>query len=232
MRRDKPLHDRLEPIGLYPQGRHLDARLRHRIRTARPDRVGPLRRGPAVQSDRQDSGAGDRGRRGDCRECGNPGLPGLPGRSGAGASAAAVCAARPGPAAAKQMVEHGKGTIMFTGATSATRGGAEFTAFAAAKAGLRSIAQSMARSLGPRGIHVCHVVVDGAIDMPAIHERFPDLAASPSRWRHARTGRHCGYLLRTPIARTVPPGRSRSTSDPGARNSDESPDCRFAKLRR
>ena len=51
-------------------------------------------------------------------------------------------------------------------------------AIAAAKAGLRSIAQSMVRSLGPRGIHVCHVVVDGAIDMPAIHERFPNLAAS------------------------------------------------------
>ena len=83
-----------------------------------------------------------------------------------------------GQAAARQMVEHGRGTIIFTGATSATRGGAEFTAFAAGKAGLRSIAQSMARSLGPRGIHVCHVIVDGAIDMPAIHERFPDLLAS------------------------------------------------------
>ena len=83
-----------------------------------------------------------------------------------------------GQAAARQMVEHGRGTIIFTGATSATRGGAEFAAFAAGKAGLRSIAQSMARSLGPRGIHVCHVIVDGAIDMPAIHERFPDLVAS------------------------------------------------------
>lgn len=83
-----------------------------------------------------------------------------------------------GQAAAKRMVEHGRGTILFTGATSATRGGAEFAAFAAAKAGLRSIAQSMARSLGPRGIHVCHVVVDGVIDMPAIHERFPDLVAN------------------------------------------------------
>lgn len=82
-----------------------------------------------------------------------------------------------GQAAAKRMVEHGRGTIIFTGATSATRGGAEFTAFAAAKAGLRSVAQSMARSLGPRGIHVCHVIVDGVIDMPAIHERFPDLVA-------------------------------------------------------
>ena len=82
-----------------------------------------------------------------------------------------------GKAAATQMVPHGKGTIIFTGATSATRGGAEFTAFAVAKAGLRSIAQSMARSLGPLGIHVCHVIVDGVIDMPAIHERFPDLVA-------------------------------------------------------
>ena len=70
-----------------------------------------------------------------------------------------------GQAAAKRMVEHGRGTIIFTGATSATRGGAEFTAFAAAKAGLRSVAQSMARSLGPRGIHVCHVIVDGVIGM-------------------------------------------------------------------
>ena len=82
-----------------------------------------------------------------------------------------------GQAAAKRMVEHGRGTIIFTGATAAVRGGAEFTAFAAAKAGLRSVAQSMARSLGPRGIHVCHVIVDGVIDMPAVHERFPDLVA-------------------------------------------------------
>lgn len=82
-----------------------------------------------------------------------------------------------GQAAAERMAGQGRGTIIFTGATSATRGGAEFTAFAAAKAGLRSVAQSMARSLGPRGIHVCHVVVDGVIDMPAIHERFPELVA-------------------------------------------------------
>lgn len=83
-----------------------------------------------------------------------------------------------GSEAAKQMVESGKGTIIFTGATSSVRGGAEFTAFAAAKAGLRSVSQSMARALGPKGIHVCHVVIDGVIDMPAIHERFPDLVAS------------------------------------------------------
>lgn len=78
----------------------------------------------------------------------------------------------------KAVQSNGRGTIIFTGATSAVRGGAEFTAFAAGKAGLRSIAQSTARSLGSRGIHVCHVIVDGAIDMPAIHERFPDLVAS------------------------------------------------------
>ena len=82
-----------------------------------------------------------------------------------------------GQAAARQMLDRGRGTIIFTGATAAVRGGAEFTAFAAAKAGLRSVAQSMARSLGPRGIHVCHVIVDGVIDMPAVHERFPELVA-------------------------------------------------------
>ena len=82
-----------------------------------------------------------------------------------------------GQAAARQMLDRGRGTIIFTGATAAVRGGAEFTAFVAAKAGLRSVAQSMARSLGPRGIHVCHVIVDGVIDMPAVHERFPELVA-------------------------------------------------------
>lgn len=83
-----------------------------------------------------------------------------------------------GQAAARLMVGQGHGTIIFTGATASVRGGADFVAFAAAKAGLRSVAQSMARALGPRGVHVCHVVIDGVIDMPAIHERFPDLAAS------------------------------------------------------
>lgn len=82
-----------------------------------------------------------------------------------------------GQQAARLMVPHGRGTILFTGATASVRGGAEFSTFAAAKAGLRAVTQSMARSLGPKGIHVCHIIIDGVIDMPAIHERFPDLVA-------------------------------------------------------
>jgi NAD(P)-dependent dehydrogenase (short-subunit alcohol dehydrogenase family) len=72
------------------------------------------------------------------------------------------------------MLEAGRGTIVVTGATSAWRGGANFAAFAPAKAAQRSLAQSMARSLGPRGIHVAYVVVDGVIDIPNTRRLFPD----------------------------------------------------------
>ena len=68
----------------------------------------------------------------------------------------------------------GRGTILFTGATAALRGGANFAAFAGAKHALRALAQSMARELGPRGIHVAHVVIDGAIDTAFIRENFPE----------------------------------------------------------
>jgi NAD(P)-dependent dehydrogenase (short-subunit alcohol dehydrogenase family) len=69
-----------------------------------------------------------------------------------------------GREAARVMVPRGRGTILFTGATASTRGRDGFAAFAAAKAGLRAVAQSMARELGPLGIHVAHIVVDGPID--------------------------------------------------------------------
>lgn len=68
-----------------------------------------------------------------------------------------------GREAARRMVPRGKGTILFTGATASIRGSANFAAFAAAKGGLRQVAQSMARELGPKGIHVGHVVIDGRI---------------------------------------------------------------------
>jgi NAD(P)-dependent dehydrogenase (short-subunit alcohol dehydrogenase family) len=77
-----------------------------------------------------------------------------------------------GREAARHMVPHGRGTILFTGATASMRGGAQFAAFAAAKFGARAIAQSMARELGPKGIHVASVIIDGGIDMPAIHRRY------------------------------------------------------------
>ena len=67
-----------------------------------------------------------------------------------------------------------QGTIIFTGATASLRGAANFAAFAGAKHALRALAQSMARELGPRGIHVAHVVVDGAIDTEFIRSNFPD----------------------------------------------------------
>ena len=68
-----------------------------------------------------------------------------------------------GQAAARLMVPAKRGTILFTGATASLRGSANFAPFAIAKFGLRALAQSMARELGPKGIHVAHVVIDGQI---------------------------------------------------------------------
>ncbi|TCB32921.1 SDR family oxidoreductase [Acinetobacter sp. ANC 4910] len=78
---------------------------------------------------------------------------------------------------AKRMVQREQGSIIFTGATAGVRGAANFAAFAGAKHALRALAQSMARELGPKNIHVAHVVVDGAIDTDFIETTFPDLYA-------------------------------------------------------
>ena len=75
---------------------------------------------------------------------------------------------------ARRMVARGHGTIIFTGATASLRGSANFAAFAGAKHALRALAQSMARELGPKNIHVAHVVIDGAIDTEFIRTNFPD----------------------------------------------------------
>lgn len=75
---------------------------------------------------------------------------------------------------AKAMLARRSGTIVFTGATASLRGGAGFCAFAGAKHALRALAQSMARELGPQGIHVAHCVVDGAIDTAFIAQNFPE----------------------------------------------------------
>ena len=82
---------------------------------------------------------------------------------------------------AKRMVTRERGTIIFTGATAGIRGATGFAAFAGAKHALRALAQSMARELGPRNIHVAHVVVDGAIDTDFIKETFPDLYAKKAQ---------------------------------------------------
>ena len=79
-----------------------------------------------------------------------------------------------GREAARRMVTRGRGTIIFTGATASLRGAANFAAFAGAKHALRALAQSMARELGPRGIHVAHSIIDGAIDTEFIATNFPE----------------------------------------------------------
>ncbi len=76
-----------------------------------------------------------------------------------------------GREAARIMVPRGQGSIFFTGATASLRGGSGFAAFAAAKVGLRSVAQSMARELGPQNIHVAHLVIDSGVDTAWVRER-------------------------------------------------------------
>jgi NAD(P)-dependent dehydrogenase (short-subunit alcohol dehydrogenase family) len=86
-----------------------------------------------------------------------------------------------GREAARRMTPRGRGTILFTGATASVRGREGFAAFASAKHGLRAVAQSMARELGPKGVHVAHTIIDGAIDTAWIAENFPDRHALKSQ---------------------------------------------------
>jgi NAD(P)-dependent dehydrogenase (short-subunit alcohol dehydrogenase family) len=86
-----------------------------------------------------------------------------------------------GREAAKAMTPRGRGTILFTGATASVRGRDGYAAFASAKHGLRALAQSMARELGPEGVHVAHTIIDGAIDTAWIAENFPDRHALKSQ---------------------------------------------------
>jgi NAD(P)-dependent dehydrogenase (short-subunit alcohol dehydrogenase family) len=77
-----------------------------------------------------------------------------------------------GREAARVMLPRGRGTIFFTGATASVRGGKGFAAFSAAKFGLRAVAQAMARELGPKNIHVVHLLIDAGVDSEAIHQRM------------------------------------------------------------
>ena len=76
--------------------------------------------------------------------------------------------------AVPDMLEGDGGTVIFTGATSGVRGRGGAIGFSAAKFAVRGMAESMARELGPAGVHVAHVVIDGQIDTPAMRERSPD----------------------------------------------------------
>lgn len=77
-----------------------------------------------------------------------------------------------GREAARLMLARGRGTILFTGATASLRGGKGYTAFASAKFGLRAVAQSMARELGPQNIHVAHLIIDAGVDTAFVRERI------------------------------------------------------------
>ena len=77
-----------------------------------------------------------------------------------------------GREAARYMLQRGRGTIFFTGATASVRGGKGFAAFSSAKFGLRAVAQAMARELGPKNIHVVHLLIDAGVDSEAIHQRM------------------------------------------------------------
>ena len=86
-----------------------------------------------------------------------------------------------GREAARTMLSRGRGSIFFTGATSSLRGREGFAAFAGAKHALRALAQSMARELGPKGIHVAQIIIDGAIDTEFIRDNFPQRYALKER---------------------------------------------------
>jgi len=81
-----------------------------------------------------------------------------------------------GREAARRLVPLGRGTVIFTGASASLRGRPGYAQFAAAKAGLRMVAQSMAREFGPQGIHVAHVIVDGGISGERLLTRMPQVA--------------------------------------------------------
>ena len=77
-----------------------------------------------------------------------------------------------GREAAQYMLKRGHGTMLFTGATASVRGSSGFSAFSSAQFGLRAVAQAMARELGPKNIHVAHLLIDAGVDSAAIHQRM------------------------------------------------------------
>ncbi len=79
-----------------------------------------------------------------------------------------------GREAASLMLPRGQGAIFFTGATASLRGGVGYAAFAAAKSGLRAVAQSAARELGPKNIHVAHLVIDAGVDTDWVRNRVKE----------------------------------------------------------
>ncbi len=109
-----------------------------------------------------------------------------------------------GREAARRMLVYARGSIFFTGATASTRSGKGYAAFASAKSGLRAVAQSMARELGPKNIHVAHLIVDAGVDTAFVRERIaaaigaeaaanlpPDTLTNPSSIAETYWRLHC-----------------------------------------
>jgi NAD(P)-dependent dehydrogenase (short-subunit alcohol dehydrogenase family) len=94
-----------------------------------------------------------------------------------------------GQAAARAMAPHGRGSIIFTGATASLRGSANFAPFAMAKFGLRALSQSLARELAPKGIHVAHTIVDGQIGDDPNESRLRPAAIADAYWHLHRQAR-------------------------------------------
>ncbi|HAJ75054.1 MAG TPA: short-chain dehydrogenase [Gammaproteobacteria bacterium] len=86
-----------------------------------------------------------------------------------------------GREAAKYMVPRGRGSILFTGATASMRGGSGYAAFASAKFALRGLAQSLARELGPEGIHVAHLIIDAGVNTQFVRDRYQDRGIDPEK---------------------------------------------------
>ncbi|HAG70806.1 MAG TPA: short-chain dehydrogenase [Gammaproteobacteria bacterium] len=84
-----------------------------------------------------------------------------------------------GREAARHMVPRGRGSIFFTGATASLRGGSGYAAFSSAKFGLRALAQSMARELGPQGLHIAHLIIDSGVDTAFVRDRIKERGINP-----------------------------------------------------
>src|SRR5882724_959186 len=84
-----------------------------------------------------------------------------------------------GREAARLMLPRGQGSILFTGATASLRGASGYAAFASAKFGLRALAQSMARELGPKNIHVAHLIIDAGVDTAFVRDRIKARGGDP-----------------------------------------------------
>ena len=136
-----------------------------------------------------------------------------------------------GREAARLMLPRGRGTILFTGATASLRGGPGFAAFASAKFGLRAVAQSMARELGPKGIHVAHLVIDAGVDTAWVRERRRERGQDSFEPRRAVDPASSPRPTGSCTCSRATPGRTSWTSGPTGRGGEMDADRVPLRLR-